>query len=94
MDESDADAVAREVLEETALRVTVGELVATIERDAPDGSVYAIADYRCALASGVASDEVHAGDDAIDAAWFTPAQVRDLTCSPGLVEALEEWQVL
>ena len=35
-----------------------------------------------------------AGDDAADAAWFTPAELDALETSPGLVEALEGWGLL
>lgn len=92
--ESDAEATVREVLEETGLQVTVGALAGTVERDSSNGAVYVIADYRCALSEGVDPDDVLAGDDADDAAWFTSQQVRMLECSPGLVEALDEWHVL
>jgi|SRR5680860_181986 len=88
--ESDADATAREVYEETGLRVVVGGLVGTVERDAPDGSVYVIRDYRCISAVGDRA-VVRAGDDAVDVGWFSPAQVRELDCAPGLVAALEDW---
>jgi ADP-ribose pyrophosphatase YjhB (NUDIX family) len=92
--EDDAAATAREVLEETALPVRVGELVGTVERDAPDGSVFVIRDYRCRPVDDAETAAVVAGDDAADVGWFTPEQVRDLDCAPGLVEALEEWGVL
>jgi ADP-ribose pyrophosphatase YjhB (NUDIX family) len=92
--EDDAAATAREVLEETALPVRVGELVGTVERDAPDGSVFVIRDYRCRPVDDAETAAVVAGDDAADGGWFTPEQVRDLDCAPGLVEALEEWGVL
>lgn len=92
--EDDAAATTREVLEETALPVLVGELVGTVERDAPDGSVFVIRDYRCRPVDDAATAAVVAGDDAADVGWFTPAQVRELDCAPGLVEALEEWGVL
>lgn len=91
--ESDEDATAREVLEETAVAVTVGALVGTVERDAPGGAVYVIRDYLCQPVSADA-DDVRAGDDADDAGWFTPAEVRALDTSPGLVEALTAWGVL
>ena len=45
--ESDEQATAREVLEETGLRVVVDGLVGTVERDAPSGGVYVINDYAC-----------------------------------------------
>jgi 8-oxo-dGTP diphosphatase len=91
--ESDVVATAREVLEETGVRVRVGRLVGTVERDAPGGGVYLIHDYVCeAYVEDV--DAVRAGDDADDAGWFTPDEVRALDTSPGLVEALTEWGVL
>jgi 8-oxo-dGTP diphosphatase len=91
--ESDAEATAREVLEETAVEVRVGRLAGSVERDAPGGGVYVIRDYLCRLEEA-GSTVVRAGDDADDAAWFTPAEVLALDTSPGLVEALEEWGVL
>lgn len=92
--EGDADATAREVLEETGLRVLVGELVGTVERDAPDGSVYVIRDYRCSPVDGVDATVVRAGDDAADVGWYTPAQMRGLDSVPGLVAELENWGLL
>ena len=92
--ESDAGATAREVLEETGLHVVVGALAGTVERDAPNGSVYVIRDYLCVPLDGIDASVVRPGDDADDAAWFTAAEVRALNCSPGLVAALESWDVL
>lgn len=90
--EDDASATAREVLEETGLVVEVGGLVGTVERDAPDGSVYVIADYACSPTGDW--DRPVAGDDAVAVGWYTPQEVRRLACVPGLVAALEEWGVL
>lgn len=92
--ESDEQATAREVLEETGVRVVAGELVGTVERDAPGGGVYVIRDHACRLAPDASPDDVRAGDDADDARWFTDEEVRRLDCSPGLVEALTAWGVL
>jgi ADP-ribose pyrophosphatase YjhB (NUDIX family) len=92
--ETDEQATAREVLEETGLRVVVGGLVGTVERAAPTGRVYVISDYDCRLVDDADPDAVRAGDDADDAAWFEAAQLRELDCSPGLVEALVAWGVL
>jgi 8-oxo-dGTP diphosphatase len=92
--ESDAAATAREVLEETALVVHVGQLVGSVERDAPDGSLFVINDYRCEPAPGGTTERVVAGDDADDVGWFTPEEVRRLACAPCLVDALDEWGVL
>ena len=92
--EDDLTATAREVLEETGLAVEVGRLVGTVERDAPAGGVYVIRDYLCRVASDADPAAVRAGDDADDARWFTPREIADLACAPGLMEALTEWGVL
>ena len=92
--EDDATAVAREVLEETGLSVVVGDLAGTVERDAPDGSVFVIHDHHCVPAAGVTLAAVRAGDDADDVGWFTPDEVRALECAPGLIEALDHWGVI
>ena len=92
--ESDAEATAREVLEETALRVRVGELAGHVEREAPGGGTYVIRDYHCVPEPDADVSAVRGGDDADDARWFTHDEVRALDTSPGLVEALQEWGVL
>ena len=92
--EDDSAATVREVLEETGLAVVAGDLVGTVERAAPDGSVFVINDYRCTPVDGPDEARVVAGDDAVEVGWFTPEQVRDIECAPGLVAALEEWRVL
>ena len=92
--ETDAEATAREVFEETGLHVVVGDLVGTVELDAPDRSIYLVRDYRCLPLDGVDLSAVRAADDADDAGWFGPEEVRRLACSPGLVEALTGWGVL
>ncbi len=91
--ESDVEATAREVREETGLDVVVGRFVGTVERDAPDGSVYEVRDYLCALADPRGATRAVAGDDAADVGWFTADEVSRLHCSPGLLEALDEWGV-
>lgn len=88
--ESAEAAVVREVAEETGLRVEVGRLVGTVERDAGQGATYVIDDYECAVTAG----SLTAGDDAADARWCTPDEVRSLPTSPLLVETLEGWGLL
>lgn len=92
--ESDETATAREVLEETALRVHVDRLVGSVERAAPGGGVYVIRDFACRPVRDADVSAVRAGDDADDVGWFTPDEVLGLDCSPGLVEALTGWGVL
>ena len=85
--ESDADAVVREVREETGLVVRAGELVGRLERPGPDGSVYDIADYAAEVVSG----RLAAATDASDARWVEESELAGLGCSPGLIETLRSW---
>lgn len=88
--EQDAAAVVRELYEETGLAVRVGALVGTVERPGPGGVVYEIHDYAATAVGGT----LRAGDDAADARWVTPEQLRALPCTSGLVDILVEWRVL
>ena len=90
-DESDQQAVAREVLEETGLHVTVGLRVGTVQRPGPDGTVFDIRDYACSLA--VATTPV-AGDDAAEVQWAGRSQLQALDLVDGLWDALAEWGML
>ncbi len=69
--ESLEDAVAREVLEETGVRVRAREVLTVfdrIERGGTEGDVryhYVVVDYRCDYVSGAPQ----AASDALDAAW-------------------------
>ena len=83
------DAVARELAEETGVAATVDRFVGEVRRDAPEGGVYVIRDY--VMRMPVSTEDPVAGDDALDAAWFTLAELRAADTSPGLVEALESW---
>lgn len=88
--ESDEAAVIRELREETGLAVSVGALVGTVERPGPAGVTYEIHDYAVAAGDG----EPSAGDDAAEARWVTPAELRALPTAPGVVPALAEWGFL
>jgi 8-oxo-dGTP diphosphatase len=85
--EDDATATAREVREETGLTVSVERFVGAVRRDGPGGVRYDIRDYACRPTGGT----LVPGDDAADARWWAPEDVRRLPTSPGLVEALEAW---
>jgi ADP-ribose pyrophosphatase YjhB (NUDIX family) len=88
--ESPAVACVRELAEETGLTVEVVRLAGTVERPAPDGSIYVIDDFVCRAVGG----SLAAGDDATDARWVSRAELADLQLVPGLVEALGDWGVL
>jgi 8-oxo-dGTP diphosphatase len=91
--ESDVEAVAREVLEETGLSVVPGRLAGTVDRPGPGGVVYEIRDYLAALPDG-SGGTLRAGSDAADARWFTPDELVRLPLTTGLLDALVEWAVI
>ena len=77
--ESEVEAVAREVLEETGLVVAVGSLVGRVTR-----GPYAIADYACTVVDGA----LQAGDDAAACRWTPYSQLTSLPLVEGLAEFL------
>lgn len=87
--ETDTTALAREVLEETGLRVAVGALVGTVQRPGPDGVTYEIRDYLATVTGGVPA----AGDDAADVRWCSGEDVARLPLTEGLAETLHGWGV-
>jgi len=92
--ETDAQAVVREVAEETSLVVTCGPLAGAVERPGLDADVIDIRDYVAFVTGG----NLAAGDDATDARWVTPAEAAALdeagAMTPRLLEALRSWSVL
>lgn len=69
----------REALEETGLAVHATELLGVFDRVVPDaeGKIiyhYVLIDFLCERVSG----DLHAGADAADAKWLTPAEVAEL----------------
>ena len=50
--ETDQQAVAREVLEETGLRVECGHLLGAVELPGPDGAVIQVSDYLAVVTGG------------------------------------------
>jgi len=89
--ETDADAVRREVLEETGLHVTVGLRVGTVERPAPAGGFFDIREYACSLT--VDTPPVP-GDDATEVVWADRADLKAMDLVAGLWDALHEWGML
>ncbi|PJI95177.1 NUDIX hydrolase [Luteimicrobium subarcticum] len=81
--EEPAVGAAREVLEETGLRVVVDGLAAlsvTGPVHYPNGDVTDYLDllFVCRLADGVAPEDAHVGDDeSLDVAWFPPDALPD-----------------
>ncbi|MFI0353554.1 NUDIX hydrolase [Actinomadura sp. 9N407] len=88
--ESDEAAVVREMREETGLVVAVGPLVGTVEAPGAGGVTYEIHDYAVTAQGGVLA----AGDDAADARWLTPDELRALPTAPGVISALTSWGLL
>ncbi len=88
--ETDAEALAREMLEETGLVVEVGSLIGSVQRPGLDGSVIDIRDYAATVTGGT----LRPGDDAADARWVDLADLGSLAITEGLIEALTEWGVL
>jgi 8-oxo-dGTP diphosphatase len=91
--ESDADALVRELREETGLSCLTGQFAGMVTRPAPDG-VFEIHDYYCTVLDGA----VTAGDDAAEVAWidqegFTTLERTNLL-SPGLAPTLRDWRAL
>jgi 8-oxo-dGTP diphosphatase len=83
--ETAEQAAAREVREETGLSVEVGALLCTA-----DLGPYVVADFAATVVGGT----LRAGDDASDARWCTPEDVRALPLSPNLLPVLEDLGVV
>jgi ADP-ribose pyrophosphatase YjhB (NUDIX family) len=84
-----ADAVAREVKEETGLDVEVLRLAGIFE--VPGEQHYVILDY---VAEVEGHPEPLAGQDADDARWVAFDDIEGLDCTPRLMETLRAWSVL
>ena len=87
--ETDAEALVREMLEETGLAVEVGPLIGSVRRPGLDGAVIDIRDYAATVTGGT----LRPGDDAADARWVEAADLDSLEITEGLIEALTDWGV-
>ena len=92
--ETAPQALVREVAEETGLDVVVTGRVGHVERDSPGGVVFDIEDFHARVQPGCDPHALRPGDDAADARWFTPDELRGLDCVEGLVDVLTGWGVL
>jgi len=88
--ETDAEALVREMLEETGLTVKVGRLLGRVQRPFLNGAVIDIRDYAVTVTGGT----LHPGDDAADARWVAAADLNSLEITEGLIAALTGWGVL
>ena len=78
------EACVRELREETGLEVRIAELAEVFERIEPDLH-YVILDYLVVVVGG----SLAAGDDALEAGWFSLAEVACLKTTAGLLAVLE-----
>jgi len=88
--ESDAQALVREMREETGLLVRPGPLIGAVQRPGPGGTTLDIRDYAATVTGGTLT----AGDDAAGACWVPVADVPRLPLTSGLAAALTCWGVL
>jgi 8-oxo-dGTP diphosphatase len=88
-------AIAREVFEETALRVTSAKIFEIFERIMLDASGrpeyhYVLVDFVCKVVSG----ELRAGDDVSRAEWVRHSKLSEYQLTEGTLEVIEKaWLV-
>ena len=88
--ETDAEALVREMREETGLTVQAGRLLGSVRRPYSGGDVIDIRDYAATVIGGTLS----AGDDAADTRWVDAEDFASLPVTEGLAEILTSWGVL
>jgi 8-oxo-dGTP diphosphatase len=85
-----AEAVVRELLEETAVEGVCGELVGWVERFDDDQHLV-ILDFAVSVLEGTTPE---AGDDAAEARWVPLEEVPELNLVEGLAEFLHDHGIL
>jgi ADP-ribose pyrophosphatase YjhB (NUDIX family) len=85
------DAIEREVLEETSLRVTARSVAAVFERLMPDSAGlceyhYVLIDFYCDIQGGIP----RAGDDSSDVDWFLLEDLPGLKLTDGTLKVIQE----
>lgn len=88
--ETTAEAIVREMAEETGLEVMCDEFVGWVERIGDDYH-YLILDFRVTVLS---LDPPVAGDDAAEAIWVPLSDVASMALAEGLAEFLHEHGIL
>jgi 8-oxo-dGTP diphosphatase len=87
-----AEAVVREVREETGLECVCGPLIGWVERIEDDGSThFVILDFEVTVLDEAPPT---AGDDAAEARWVPLPEVTDLRLVDGLAEFLHEHGII
>jgi 8-oxo-dGTP diphosphatase len=84
--ESAEQAIEREVLEETGLRVRAEQLVATVPV-ATEGYAYEIDEYLCTV--GGSARALCPGDDAEDACWAARSELEGLGVRPQAIAVID-----
>jgi 8-oxo-dGTP diphosphatase len=83
--ESLADAVAREMLEETSLAVRVGTLIDVVEIQR-EGFHYVVLDYACTI--DPPGQEPRAASDADAVQWVEVSQLEAMGATPALIRVV------
>lgn len=86
-----AEAVVRELLEETGIEGVCGHLLGVCEIIDPEGPHQVVLGHVVTL---MEASDPHAGDDAAEARWVPLADVADLQLAPGLAEFLHDHEVI
>ncbi len=92
------EAVEREVMEETGLRVVCGPLIGWVERIG-DGYHFVILDFRATVVQGAHPVDnglpiATAGDDAGAVRWVALDRLNEMDIVPGLLQFLAEHSVI